>query len=555
MENVRVFALGGQDENGKNCYVLSYNEDIYIVNTGVKVPINAHNGVDTLIPDFTYLESNKDKIKGILISDIRNESFSALPWLLMKIPGLKIFTSRLSKEIILDRLAKYGIKKDTYKIYVLNERKKIGSLFVQPISLPGSVPGNIGFDFITKTGDYVFMFNYVEGDLEIFGKTWFNQLPKLFGKRKIVALISDSGKTNFSGRAIDKIRLPESIKNVFEKAKNSERIIVGAYGEDMVSLQKILILAKKYDRKVVTYGKNYADLLEITKKICISNDSCKGFELPEIIDYRYIQKNKNIVVLVTGAIERLFLRFLRITSGEDVYLKINPTDHVIMLAPPVNGLESQAAFTLDEIARVTHNLVDISDSEYFYCRPYKDDILNLVRNLKPDFFVPAQGLYRYLTDAANHINNEPSVRQTEAILLLNGKILHFQDGKKFSNNGKIKDVGDVIVDGFGVGDISSEVINEREVLGREGVIIINSLYDPKLRKIIGKLHINYVGVIDESEQKNMNKLIKNILIEIISENVFPSLFELNEKIRKTIRKKIFKLTDKDPLVALTLTQV
>lgn len=89
----------------------------------------------------------------------------------------------------------------------------------------------------------------------------------------------------------------------------------------------------------------------------------------------------------------MFLRFLRITSGEDVYLKINPTDHVIMLAPPVNGLESQAAFTLDEIARVTHNLVDISDSEYFYCRPYKDDILNLVRNLKPDFFIPAYNFY------------------------------------------------------------------------------------------------------------------------------------------------------------------
>ncbi|SYV96898.1 Uncharacterised protein, partial [Mycoplasmopsis edwardii] len=90
----------------------------------------------------------------------------------MKVPGLRIYTSQLSKEIILERLSKYGIKKDSYKIIVLDERKKIGNIYVQPISLPGSVPGNIGFDFITKTGDYVFMFNFVEGDLDIFGRTW-----------------------------------------------------------------------------------------------------------------------------------------------------------------------------------------------------------------------------------------------------------------------------------------------------------------------------------------------------------------------------------------------
>ncbi|WBP84172.1 ribonuclease J [Mycoplasmopsis edwardii] len=553
MENVRIFALGGQDENGKNSYVFAHEEDLYVINAGVKVPINSQNGVDTLIPDFTHLEKNKDKIKGIFISDIRNESFSALPWLIMKVPGLRIYTSQLSKEIILERLSKYGIKKDSYKIIVLDERKKIGNIYVQPISLPGSVPGNIGFDFITKTGDYVFMFNFVEGDLDIFGRTWFLHLPKLFNKRKVVALVSDAGKTNFNGRAIDKNKLPDSITKTFETAKNNERIIVGAYSEDMVSLHKILKLAIKHKRPVVTYGKTYADLLEITKKL--ADQLNKPLELPEIIDYKQISKNKNAVVLVTGAIERLFSRFLRITSDEDVYLKLLSSDNIIMIAPPVNGLESQAAFTLDEIARVSKKLIDVADNEYFYCRPYKDDILNLIKNLKPNFFVPAQGLYRYLTDAANHVESDDVSKETQSIVLLNGKILHFQDGHKISHSGKIKEVGDVIVDGFGVGDISSEVIAEREVLGREGVIIINSLYDAKQRKIIGKLHINYVGVIDGNEQEEMNKLIKSVIIELISGRVYSSMFELNEKVRKSIRKKIFKTTGKEPLVALTLTQV
>ncbi|WP_406613907.1 ribonuclease J [Mycoplasma corogypsi] len=548
MENVSIFALGGQDENGKNSYVLEYNKDIYVINCGVKIPINSHNGVDTLIPNFSYLEKYKDDIKGVFITDIKNESFSALPWLVMKIPGVKIYTSAFNKVFIQERLNKYKINNNDYKIEVIDTKKQIGSLKVVPIKLTGCIPGNLGFNFQTKTGDYLFMFNYVEGDLGIFGKTSFNEIANQFKNRKINAFVSDAGKSNYSGKAIDKLNKYQQVKTAFETTSEDARIIVGAYDEEMVALEHVLRFAIQYNRPLITYGKTYAQILYLISKLH------PELGLPQIIDYKFINKHKNAVVLVTGSIERLYTRFLRITDNNDVYLKLNANDTVIMLAPPVNGLESMSSLSLDEIARIAPKLYDISDQEFFIVRPTKQDLLDAVNALKPKTFIPTQGLYRYLVDAANFIEeNIDDKKEITNVILLNGKIARYTDGNLVSTSDKIKDVSDTIIDGFGIGDISSEVIAERESLGREGVIIINALYSSKTKQLVGKLHVNYVGVIDEADQDRITTLIKKVIIEIMDEGKFTSMREINERLRKTIRKRIFKLTDKDPMIALTIT--
>ncbi|QNM93435.1 ribonuclease J [Mycoplasma sp. Pen4] len=550
MENVNIFALGGQDENGKNCYVFEHNNDIYVINAGVKVPIESNNGVDTLIPDFSYLEKNKDRIKGIFITDIKNESFSALPWLLMRIPNLKVYTSAFNKVMILERIAKYGIDNEHYEVVALKHKTQIGSVDVLSFTLTGSMPGNVGFNFQTNSGDYVFMFNYIEGDLGIYGKTNFKTLLKFFNNRKVSALVTDAGKSHTSGRALDKFNNTELIQKVFASTSDENRIIVGAYGEEMVSIQHVLNLAKKYNRPVVAYGKNYAELLYLVRKIS------PNLDLPEIIDHKQIQKAPNAVVLVTATTERLYSRFLRITDNKDVYLKINNNDSVILMAPPVNGLESQYAYMMDEIARITPHLYDVQDKDYFYVRPTREDLFQLCKTINPDIFIPTQGLYRYLVDASNYIVEESNKQFTTSPLVLqNGKIAHFVDGKIFSHNGKIKEVGNTIIDGFGVGDISQEVIAEREALGREGVIVINAVYSPKTKRIVGQIHIDYLGVIDKHEQDAIDNLIKETIIDILKTKTFPNMRELNERIRKTVRKRIFKSTDKDPMVTLTLTSI
>ncbi|OAB49209.1 MBL fold metallo-hydrolase RNA specificity domain-containing protein [Mycoplasmopsis gallinarum] len=547
--HINIFALGGLDENGKNCYVLEYNESIYIINTGTKIPINSKNGVDTLIPSFEYLQKNAEKIKGVFISDVKNESFSALPWLLMKVPNLKIYTSSFNKIMILDRLSKYKIDNPSYKVEVLNKTLNLGEIFVQPIALAGSMPGHIGFDFITPNGDILFLFNFVEGDLGIYGRLNFEELAKKFTKRKILCLVVDAGKANYGDRAINKINLPQNIKDIFLSAKEDERIIIGAYDEEMVAIQQILELAIETNRPVITYGKTYGQILNLIQK---SNPTLKW---PKIIDYKYANKTKNAVILVTGSTERLYSRFLRITDNKDVFLKLIPSDTVIMLAPAVNGLESLEALTLDEIAKITPKISDVSNNEFYRHHPTKVDLVNLVKAIEPKYIIPVEGLYRYLADAQRYISEETNVNKNNILLIQNGKVVHFVNDELLSTKGKVKEVGDTIIDGFGVGDISNEVINEREMLGRDGVVLISCLYNPKNKLLTGKMQINFVGVIDKEEKKEAQDLIKSTILKLIESETFDGLKDFQNRARHMIRKKMFKSFDKEPMVIVSLNQI
>lgn len=552
MAHINFFSLGGLDENGKNCYILKHEEDIFIINSGAKMPINSANGVDTLIPDFTYLIQNKDKIKGIFITDVKNESFSALPWLLMQVPNLTIYTSAFNKVMILDRLSKYKINENNWKIEIVNFSKsiKFEKYEINTFGLSGSMPGHFGIDFVFNDGDFIFMSNFVEGDLGIYGKLNYQELIQRITKgRKILALAVDAGMANYSGRAIDKIGLPQSVKEAFMKAKPNERIIVGAYDEEMVVINQILDLAREQNRPVITYGKTYGQFLYLIKKIH------PKMQFPEIIDYKIANKTNNAVILITGSIERLYSRFLRITDKNDVFLTLKPTDLVIMIAPPINGLESLLALTLDEVARITPKIVEVAQDEFHRHKPTRDDLIDLVKALKPKYIIPIQSLYRYLVDAGNYMSEAINIQRENALIMQNGKIAHFIDGKLASLNGKIKEVGDLIIDGYGIGDISTEVITEREMLGREGVIMISFLYNSKTKKPYGKLQINHIGVVTKEEKKIVNDLIKSLIVNILSTETFSGLREIQERIRTVVRKKIYKSLDKEPMVIVTLNNI
>ncbi|KUH47188.1 ribonuclease J [Mycoplasmopsis meleagridis] len=547
--HINIFALGGLDENGKNCYVLEFNEEIYIINTGTKIPLNSNNGIDNIIPNFNYLVNNKHKIKGVFVSDVKNETFSALPWLLMKIDSLHIYSSEFNNLTIKDRLNKYKIDNPNYKIHALKTIKKIGEIFVQPIELAGSMPGHIGFNFITPDGDILFMFNFVEGDLGIYGKLNFEILKQNFSKRKILALIVDSGRANYKGRAINKIKLPETIRQTFLKTKNNERIIIGAYDEEMVSIQQILDLTLETNRPLIIYGKTYNQLLNLIVK------KYPQLKLPKIIDYRLANKTNNSVILITGAIERLYSRFLRIIENNDIYLTLKASDNVIMIAPPVNGLEKLEAYTLDEIAKITTKITDVTSEEFYRHRPAAQDIINLVKHLNPQYIIPAQGLYRYLINVKRNLNQELKIKANRCLILQNGQIVHFVDGKLLSLNGKVKEIGDTIVDGFGVGDISSAVLNERETLGRDGVIIIAAYYNNRTKLLSGKMQIKFIGIFDKKSKTDAKELIKNVIVKLIDKETFNGLRDFQNRARQSVRRKIFKVYDKEPMVIINLMQI
>lgn len=555
MSNVRFFALGGIDENGKNSYVLEVDNDIYIINCGTKVPVTFLHGIDTLIPDFSYLVDQKHRIKGIFITDIQNDSLSALPWLIMDIPNIPVFCSPFSKYPIIERLLKYDIDKRLINIKAipLEGIRFSKSLVVKPIPVAGALPGTIGFSFNTEDGAFLFLTNLVDGDLGIYGKTDLAKIKEQYPN--IIGLILDSGMSNFNGKSSEKIFIMDELEAVFKKTSKNERIIVGAYDQEMATLHQVLVIAKKYNRSVVTYGRSYHQLLTLVQKVH------PKLELPRILDYKYISEHdNNIVIIVSGTIERLFKRFVRITEGNDVYLKFEPEDHFVMIAPPINGLETESTYVLDEIARITPKITDISEDKFYRCRPAKQDIIDIVNKLKPHYFIPIQGLFRYLSVAIREVvKNDFS--QSRCIQLQNGKIAHFENGKLISQKDKISQIGDTIIDGFGVGDISKEVIFERETLARDGVIIASIMIDKKTGLMYDNIDIKYVGVISMDERESITNLIKGLVEEYYYKNIYNNeeqkvgSAQTKNAIRKLVRKKIFKQTDKEPMIVVSFNEV
>ncbi|MDK2819917.1 MAG: ribonuclease J, partial [Mycoplasmataceae bacterium] len=544
-------ALGGLDENGKNSYVLEVEKDIYVINTGTKIPISSSHGIDTLIPDFSYLEDNASRIKGLFITDVQNESFSALPWLLMKVPNITIYCSSFSNFLIEERISKYDVGKSNYKIKNLSgNEEKIGSIFVEKIELAGALPGTLGFNFKTPDGSVIFLFNFVDGDLGAYGRT---NIAKIKEKNEnILALVLDSGMANFNGVSSEHIDIKKLLDSKFSLTSNTERIIIGSYDHEMSSLQQILDLAKKYNRTVITYGRIYHQLLEFLI------NSGQKLDLPKIVDYKKIKEEDNCVIIVSGTVERLYKRFVRITDDNDVYLKIRNNDHIIMIATPVNGLETESTYALDELARKTPHIIDYTDNEFYHCRPAKDDVYNIVKLLKPKYFIPAQGLYRYMIVAVKEAIRA-GMTQNRTIPMQNGKIASFTNGELISQKERIANVGDIIIDGFGVGDISKEVIYEREVIARDGVIAVSVLYDKKNKKLFDHIDIKYIGVITAEEREGIDILIENIVIEVYYRELKLTtkfnLYDIQDSLRKIIRKKIFKLTDKEPMIVIIFNEI
>ncbi|MBD5422970.1 MAG: ribonuclease J [Mycoplasma sp.] len=555
MTDVKFFALGGLDENGKNCYVLDINDDLFVINFGTKVPIVSTYGIDTLIPDYSYLKNNAKRIKGIFIVDTKNDSLSGLPWLLMEIPNVPIFCSSFSRLPILDRLSKYNIDLKSTHVEVIPENGiKVNNTIINAVPLAGALPGTIGFAFNVKEGTYLFLTNFVDGDLGVYGSTNINKIKEKYPN--IIALFLDSGLSNFNGKSSQKITITSELEQVFSETTKDERIIIGAYDQEMATLHQVLDMALKYGRDIVTYGRSYYQLLELLQK---RNPDLK---LPKILDYKFISKHdNNLVIIVSGTVERLFKRFIRITENNDVYLKFNKSDHFVMIAPPINGQETEASYALDEIARITPKITDISEDKFYQCRPAKQDIIDTVQILKPKYFLPIQGLYRYLSVAVREVvaNEYP---QSNCIILQNGKIAHFQGNELLSQKARISNVGDIIIDGFGVDDISREVILERETLVRDGVVIVSVLVDKKSKKMYDNIDVKYIGVISPEERDEVDEIVKLHLIDVYEKTYLSddpklknNLTNFQNLVRKVIRKKIYKLTYKEPMVIISLTEV
>ena len=547
MANINIFALGGQDENGKDIFIIEVENDIFVINSGIKFPINDRWGVDGVIADTEYLQKNEKRIRGVFLTHAHDESFAGLPWLIMDIKGLTIYGSKYTTDVARNRVSKYKIDHSNYKFEVIKE-KQFGNVHVKTFSAATSIPGALVYSFETFDGHILFMSETINDDLGLFGKMDLEQIKKATNGN-ILALISDSRRANYPHLAAKNKSLKEFAEPIFEKTDKKKRIICGAFDEEMFNIFEIIELANKHDRPVAFYGSAFSSLFNFLKE-----NYDEYLKPNKLVDYKYVNHTPGVVILVTGTWSRLNDRLNRISSNKDVYLKFKDDDALIMYMPPVNGMEVEHSIALDNIAMISPNITSIDDKMVFPLRQSKADIGKIVEILKPKHFIPISSLFRYQKEACKMAVSK-GVRQDRTIIISNGTIAYFKNGDLASQKGKIKPCGDIIIQGYGVGDVSTEVIYERKKLSAGGLVVITCQLNRNTKQLVGQININISGVVVKSELKVYQEEINNIVIQKFEQIEKFDYREIQNTIRKRVQKIFFKKINKEPLIVITLYDV
>jgi ribonuclease J len=244
-------------------------------------------------------------------------------------------------------------------------------------------------------------------------------------------------------------------------------------------------------------------------------------KLPKIVNYQEIEKLKSTIVLLTGPGSHLYQRLDKIAEGNDNFLKLRKSDLVMVIAPPINGHEKFASRAEDKVAEITTNLVDISRDNFYDAKPADQDIMKTLETLKPKYFFPIRGLYCYLS-IASKLARKTGMAGDKVAILQNAKVAVFQDNKLISQKEIIKDSTEIIIDGLGIGDIAPSVIHEREVLARDGLLIVTIILDRKTHKLKHNIEIQTEGLVSPISKDSYLELIKERINKVLD-----SLVELD----------------------------
>ncbi len=548
MSKIKIFALGGLGENGKNMYCVDVDNKIFILDAGLKYPTQELFGVDSIIPDFTYLEKNKSRIIGLFLSHGHEDHIGAVPKLLKTI-NIPIYASYFTLAILKDALTFQGMDLDDYKFTEVSSRKPMtfDNIRVDFYRVTHSIPESLGIAISTFDGVIVYApdFNFDQNVQGVY-KTDFEKLTQIAGQ-KVLALMVESLGAEKVGYTHSTEELDYTLNRAFYQAKS--RIIVSAFSTDLARIQKIIDIALKYERNIAIIGRK----TQRTVDIAVNLDYLR---IPDdkLINLRFIDdKNKNelkdAVVLVTGDRHEPFYMLQRMVKKHDKLIHINKDDTIILLTPPIPGTEKIAARTLDILYRYDTNVIKINKKILPSAHAGSEDVKLLINILNPKYIIPVIGEYRHQY-AMNRICIQHGYDQDRVFVLDNGVVLQLEEGKVVNNKEKIPN-GDILVDGILDGDLNDVVLRDRELLSQDGVLLVIANIDARKKKVITKVEIVSRGFIYMKENEELIKEVEDIFYKVsekILKNKYVDWKAFREMLKDDISKHLYRITKRRPII-------
>ncbi|CAM3582645.1 ribonuclease J [Erysipelothrix urinaevulpis] len=543
MDLIKFYALGGLDEDGRNMSVIEINDELYIVDVGLKYPENETLGVESQIPDFSHVLKNKENVKGIFITHGHDDVMGALPYLMKELKA-PIYTTPLIALMIQDLLREHKIKNTKIFRIKKNGRFKVQGRNCVAFALTHSIPDSMGIAIETDQGYIVHSSEFIM-DFNVPSEAFTMDLSTIseLGKKGVFMLFAESVYAKRQGFTSPHHRIEQRIEKVFENTE--ERIFVTLYEQNIYRLIEVIEMARKFKRRVYIYGEKQRRLIKHLEAL----NYYKMPEGMEISSKEFNNDMKDVVIVVSDIGPDVFRKMGKIAMGEDQVIEIKETDHVIVASPQVPGTESVASEMTNELFKDGVSITSMNPKEVLSMHASIEDLKMMMALLKPKYYVPIKGEFQDLTANAD-LAFDMGIPPTNIIVLDNGQIAEFVDGRLKSTSQTFK-LESVLIDGKDHLDTSGLVLRDRKILGTDGAITVGVVMDHRTKKIIGGPDVQSRGVVYLKDAKNLMNEAGKILVSTIEKNVKENKYEHIEtrnEARDKISKFIFKETGKRPMI-------
>lgn len=549
---VKIIPLGGLGEIGKNMTVYECGNDMFIVDCGLAFPDDEMLGVDIVLPDYTYIEKNLDKLRGVVITHGHEDHIGGLPYFLKRF-NVPVYGTRLTVGLIEGKLKEHNLLgKRTLNVIKPRQTVKLGCMSVEFIRVNHSIPDAVAFAIhtpagvIIQTGDFKIDYTPIEGDIIDLAR--FGEL----GSKGVLALLSDSTNAERPGSALSEKKVGESFEMLFAKA-GQRRMIIASFASNIHRIQQMIDMAVRCGRKVAVSGRS---MINVTAKAM----ELGYLTVPEgvLIDIEMIKRypDDKLVIVTTGSQGEPMAALSRMAAGDHRNVAINANDFIIISATPIPGNEKT-------VGRVVNDLMKLG-AEVIYEKMYEahvsghacQDELRLMMGLtKPKFFMPVHGEYKHLKKHAG-IAESMGIPHENIIIGDIGKVVE-TDAVEMKITGTVP-AGRVLVDGLGVGDVGSIVLRDRKHLSEDGLIVVVLAIEKRSGKVVSGPDIVSRGFVYVREAEVLideaRSMVRNALAQC-EEKEIREWGQIKTKVRDALSDYVYRATKRSPMILPIIMEV
>ena len=550
-DTIKIIPLGGLHEIGKNITVFEYGDDIILVDAGLAFPDDDMLGVDLVIPDLTYLERNKEKIRGLVITHGHEDHIGSVPYLLKKI-NVPVYATKLAAGLIRNKLEEHKLLRSTkLKEVKQGQAIKLGKFKVEFIRSCHSIPDSVMLAITTPvgtilhTGDFKLDFTPIDGEQMDLGR-----IAEL-GNKGILALMSDSTNAERKGYTMSESTVGEVFEKLFQNCK--KRIVVATFASNVHRVQQIVNSAVEHKRKIAVCGRSMINMIDTARELGYIKCPDNVFiDIDMIKNYT----DDQLVIITTGSQGEPMSALTRMAAGEHRKVQITPNDKVIISATAIPGNEKFVSKVIDDLmqlgAEVIYSSLEAIHVSGHACQEEQKIILALA---KPKYFIPVHGEYRQLI-AHSETAKSMGIAKENIFLTDTGKVLELnEDEAKFT--GTVPS-GRVLVDGLGVGDVGSIVLRDRQHLSQDGLIIIVMTMDSSSGSIIAGPDVISRGFVYVRESENLMDDVKNVVRREVykcEEKHITDWSTIKSNVKDNLREYIFQKTKRNPMILPIIMEI